>query len=96
MTLYQYITQQLARQYPGPALVHTVTLQSHADGRISFTIQPAGDAAPAAEYWLSDAGTFEKVESMSETATFLTHPKAWRDAQIANLPKPFAPSPPPQ
>lgn len=94
MTLYQYIKQQLARQDPDPALVHTVNVQSHADGRISFTIEAEDRESPVAEFWLSDAGTFEKIEPMSETATFLTHPKPWRDAQIANLPKPFSPIPP--
>lgn len=87
MTLYQYLKQQLTA--PAPVTDHQVTAQLHADGRISFSISaPGGEIL---DFWISDAGTFEKFEPMGETATFLTHPKEWRDAKMAEMGNAFVP-----
>lgn len=82
MKLYDYLKNQLSRQDPHPAIDHNIRAELHADGRISFYIHAAGRDSDTADFWISDAGIFEKGGGLSKQAEFLTHPKAWRDTEL--------------
>jgi len=82
MKLYDYLKTQLTRQDPHPAIDHAIRAELHADGRISFYIHAERRDSDTADFWVSDAGVFEKREPMSAQTDFLTHPKEWRDKQM--------------
>lgn len=82
MKLYDYLKKQLSRQDPHPAIDHSIRAELHADGRISFYIHAERRDSDTADFWISDAGIFEKREPMPATADFLSHPKDWRDAKM--------------
>jgi hypothetical protein len=83
MSLYEYLKKNLERRDPYPAIDHHVRAQFHLDGRISFYIHVEGRDSETADFWVSDAGIFEKVQPMSKQAEFLTYPKDMRDAKLA-------------
>jgi hypothetical protein len=82
MNLYDYLRKNLERQDPHPAIDHQLRATLHPDGRISFYIHAERRDSDTADFWVSDAGVFEKKEPMSVQAHFLTFPKAVRDAKM--------------
>ena len=84
MTLDAYLRKQLTRADPHPAIDHRLRAQLHPDGRISFYIHAEGRDSDTADFWVSDAGVFEKTEPMkSKTTEFLTFPEETRRARLA-------------
>lgn len=91
MTLYEYLTKNLDRSDTHPAIDHTLRVQRHEDGRISFYIHAERRDSDTADFWVSDNGIYEKKENMSPVHEFLSHPKAWRDARLESFAESLAP-----
>lgn len=85
MKLYDYLKKQLSRQDPHPAIDNDIRATLHPDGRISFYIHAEGRDSDTADFWISDAGIFEKCEPMPAIQDFMSHPKDWRDAKMGQM-----------